>query len=71
MGDAWSTAPLPIQVPTTTNNNRGVGDASADPLCLTAYQYVREHPGSDLNELLAQQKAFDAAMLDTSAAPAC
>lgn len=71
-GNQWVTLGqsrcLPIQVPRTAEE---LADVATDPLRLTAYQYVCEHPGSDLDELLAKRKTLDSAMLDASAAPAC
>lgn len=66
-GDQWVTLDqsrrLPVPVPRTAEE---LADAAADPLRLTAYQYVCEHPGSDLEQLLAKRKTLDAAMLDAS-----
>jgi hypothetical protein len=39
-------------------------------LRLTAYQYVTEHPGSDLAEFLAKGKDFETALQGESAARA-
>jgi hypothetical protein len=58
---------LPVQVP---RNAEELRSAASDPLRLTAYQYVTEHPGSDLAELLAKGKDFETAMQDESAASA-
>jgi hypothetical protein len=58
---------LPMQVPRTAEE---LSEAASDPLRLTAYQYVSEHPGTDLPELLAKKKTFDSALLDVGAASA-
>jgi hypothetical protein len=56
-----------VQVPRTAEELKS---AASDPLRLTAYQYVLEHQGTDLAELLAKRKTFDSARLDSSAASA-
>lgn len=58
---------LPLQVPGTAAELK---EAASDPLRLTAYQYVAEHQGTDLAELLAKKKTFDSALLDAGAASA-
>jgi hypothetical protein len=59
-GDEWvvigAPRPLPIEVP---EDLREIG---SDPLLLTAFQYDRECPGTDLWDVLAQRKAFDQAL---------
>jgi hypothetical protein len=47
---------LPIIVPTDA------ADLGSDPLLITAFQYEHERPGSDLYDVLAQRKDFDAAL---------
>src|SRR6266516_4676965 len=47
----------------TGDGRRGEGHGGRS-LRLTAYQYVWEHPGTDLDELLAKRKTLDSAMLD-------
>jgi hypothetical protein len=58
---------LPVQIPRNAEELRA---AASDPLRLTAYQYVTEHPGSDLAELLAKRKDFETALQSESAASA-
>ncbi|MCU1274540.1 MAG: hypothetical protein JWO48_1971 [Bryobacterales bacterium] len=41
-----------------------VKTASTDTVRLTAWQYVREYPESDLRTVLAQTKGFDGALTD-------
>ena len=50
---------LPVQVPSNAEEVKGAG---SDPLRLTAYQYVTEHPGSDLAELLGKRMDFETAL---------
>lgn len=67
-GNEWITLgpprTLPIQVPRSAEELKAAG---SDPLRLTAYQYLTELPGSDLEELLATRKDFDTAMRDEDA----
>jgi hypothetical protein len=67
-GEQWVTLgprrSLPVSVPVTATE---LEEVASDPLRLTAYQYVLEHPGSDLAELLAGQKSFDSGLLDEHA----
>jgi hypothetical protein len=58
---------LPVHVP---RNAEELREAASDPLRLTAYQYLTEHPGSDLAELLAKRKDFESALQIESAASA-
>ena len=62
-GDHWvplgPTRVLPVEVP---RNVEELARMARDPLLITAYQYVAEHPGSDLSDLLAQRKDFQAAL---------
>ena len=44
--------------------------AASDALLLTAYQYMTEHPESDLAELLVKRKDFETALQGESAASA-
>jgi hypothetical protein len=68
-GDQWVTLgpprELPVKVPSTAEELK---EAAADPLRLTAYQYVCENEGTDLPELLAKNKKFDSAMPNAGAA---
>ena len=61
-GDEWTTIgalrELPIRFPLTPSELNGV---AGDTLCLTAYQYNAEHPGSDLRLVLALEKEFETA----------
>lgn len=70
-GDQWVTLgqrrELPVEVPRTAED---LTEAASDPLRFTAYQYVSEHPGTDLAEVLGRQKDFDFALLDAGAADA-
>lgn len=50
--------PLPIAIP---EDPTGI---ASDPLALTAYQYNRERPGSDLCAVLAMSKPFDLAIAE-------
>jgi len=56
LGPRWD---LPVQVP---RNDDELKAAAADTLRLTAYQYHRERPGSDLVEVLSKSKSFAAAL---------
>lgn len=62
-GSEWITLgsqrDLPVQVP---RNAEELKAAASDPLVLTAYQYMTEHPESDLADLLAKRKDFEAAL---------
>jgi hypothetical protein len=62
-GERWVTLgprhDLPLHVPQNTEELKA---AAADTLRLTAYQYMNEHKESDLADLLAQRKDFEAAM---------
>jgi hypothetical protein len=58
---------LPLQVPCDAEELRA---AASDALLLTAYQYMTEHPESDLAELLAKRKDFETALQGESAASA-
>lgn len=58
MGPKW---PLPVEFP---SGPESVRTSSTDTVRLTAWQYDRENPGSDLRMVLAQTKAFDAALKD-------
>jgi hypothetical protein len=70
-GEKWVTlghrCDLPVNVP---QNADELKEAAADPLRLTAYQYVSEHRDNELADLLAGRKDFDSAMQDTNAAAA-
>ena len=70
-GNDWITLgparDLPVQIPRNAEELRA---AASDPLSLTAYQYVTEHPESDLRELLAKTKDFETALKAESAASA-
>jgi hypothetical protein len=65
-GDQWLTVgpvrDLPIIIPSDP------AQFGMDPLLLTAYQYDQEQPGSDLRDVLAQRKDFDAALNDSGRA---
>ena len=58
-GEGWTTLgtsrELPLRIPRTPSELRA---AASDTLLLTAYQYDSEHPGTDLEAVLAQTKAF-------------
>lgn len=58
MGPKW---PLPIEFPSGPENLK---TASTDTVRLTAWQYDREYPGSDLRTVLCQRKNFAAALAD-------
>jgi hypothetical protein len=62
-GDQWLTVgplhDLPVIIPTNPV------ELGSDPLLLTAYQYEQEKPGSDLRDVLAGRKDFDAALNDS------
>jgi hypothetical protein len=47
---------LPVYVPSDASS------IGLDALLLTAYQYDKEQPGSDLRQVLAQTKDFDVAL---------
>ena len=61
IGPRWD---LPLHVP---RNPQELKDAAADTLRLTAYQYATEHKGSDLADVLARRKDFEAALRDDDA----
>jgi hypothetical protein len=48
--------PLPLDLPVD------VPELGSDPLLLTAFQYDQQYPGSDLRDVLARRKDFDAAL---------
>lgn len=52
---------LPIQVPETSLALQKVG---TDPLMVTAWQYEREHLGTDISEVLSQRKSFTVALTE-------
>lgn len=56
MGPRWL---LPVEFP---SGNHTPKTASTDTVSLTAWQYDREFPGSDLRAVLAQAKTFAAAL---------
>ena len=56
IGPKWD---LPIEIPTDEQSLKGAG---SDTLRLTAWQYEREHPGTDIREILLQTKNFEAAL---------
>ena len=58
IGPKWA---LPIVIPTDEQSLKGAG---SDTLRLTAWQYEREHPGTDIREVLSQRKDFDAALAE-------
>jgi hypothetical protein len=62
LGPRWD---LPVNVPETAEDLKL---AAADTLRLTAFQYVTAHPESDLADVLAKRKDFEAAMQDANAA---
>jgi hypothetical protein len=51
--------PLPVDVPLTVEE---LARVAPDSLLITAFQYMAEHPHSDLAELLAQRKDIEAAL---------
>ena len=55
--------PLPIEFP---SGPEIITTASTDTLRLTAWQYDREYPGTDLRLVLAQRKHFVAALKEHS-----
>ena len=55
IGPLW---PLPIEFP---SGPESLKTASTDTVRLTAWQYDRENPGSDLRLVLAQTKEFEEA----------
>lgn len=61
----WKQLGPPRSLPVYMAEN-GAGIHS-DPLLLTAYQYDRERPGSDLREVLSQTRPFDEALNDSRA----
>jgi hypothetical protein len=62
IGPRWD---LPVQVPQTPEELKA---AVSDTVRLTAYQYVSEKPGSDLADLLARRRDFEAALQASDAA---
>ena len=56
IGPKWD---LPIHIPQGDVELRAIG---TDTLRLTAWQYEREHPGTDLREVLSQTKSFKVAL---------
>ena len=56
LGPKWD---LPIDIP---QNAQALKAASSDTLRLTAWQYMNEHPGTDIFEVLAQRKDFHLAL---------
>jgi len=56
-----------VQVPATPEDLKA---GASDTLRLTAYQYVNQNPGTDLADLLAMRKVFEAAMHGEEAATA-
>ena len=52
---------LPLKLPRTQDE---LSDAALDILRMTAYDYQRQHPGSDLCEVLNGAKIFSAALRD-------
>ena len=56
LGPKWD---LPIDVPQDAATLKTAG---SDPLRLTAWQYLNEHPGSDICEVLSQRKDFHDAL---------
>ena len=61
VGEEWvpigSPRSLPVEVP------EDIAIAGDDALVITAYQYDQERPGSDLKDVLARRKGFDAAFI--------
>lgn len=58
LGPKW---PLPVEFPFGPETLKTV---STDTVRLTAWQYDREYPGSDIRTVLAQAKSFAAALAD-------
>jgi hypothetical protein len=56
IGPKWD---LPVQIPADEMTLRSAG---ADTMRLTAWQYQMEHPGTDIGEVLSQQKTFSTAL---------
>ena len=56
MGPKWT---LPVEFPSGPET---VKTASTDTVRLTAWQYDREYPASDLRRVLAQTTTFEAAL---------
>jgi hypothetical protein len=56
IGPKWD---LPVEIPA---NEQGLKGAGSDTFRLTAWQYEKEHPGSDITEVLSQRKDFDVAL---------
>lgn len=52
LGPKWD---LPIEIP---QDATALKTADSDALRLTAWQYSREHPGTDISEVLSQRKKF-------------
>ena len=62
-GEEWMTLgpprDLPVKIPATEAELLAAAD---DPLLITAYQYMGEHPGADLAALLAGKTNFSEAV---------
>jgi hypothetical protein len=56
LGPKWD---LPIEVP---QDAEALKTAGTDTLRLTAWQYMNEHPGTDICDVLSQKKQFDNAL---------
>jgi len=51
--------PLPVSVPVSVEE---LARVAPDSLIITAFQYMAEHPDSDLTAVLAQKKEFQSAL---------
>lgn len=56
VGPKWD---LPVEIPRDEKALKGAG---SDTLRLTAWQYEREHPGTDIREVLSQATPFEVAL---------
>jgi len=56
--------PLPVSVPRNLEELMG---AWADPIRVTAYQYLKECPETDIAEVLLRQKPFETALQESEA----
>ena len=56
LGPKWD---LPVEVPLDAT---ALKQSGTDTLRLTAWQYLNEHPGTDIYEVLSQRKPFDQAL---------
>ena len=50
---------LPIDIP---HDEPTLQEAGSDPLRLTAWQFEREHPGTDIRAVLSGEKDFETAL---------